>query len=82
MPPPKTFTASDGTVFEDREAYKKYEFELCYTFQGNRDKETLLVKPPDTINGQAFEIFDLQGKEVQLLDHSDQVTIDNVQDSR
>jgi len=31
---PKVFTASDGTVFENREEYKKYEFDLSYTFQG------------------------------------------------
>ena len=37
-----TFTASDGTTFEDRRAYRRYEFELSYTFRNQSGGEDLL----------------------------------------
>lgn len=43
------FTASDGTTFEDRNAWRKYEFETNYTFR-NAQKQTL-VKAPGKIGG-------------------------------
>jgi hypothetical protein len=43
------FTASDGTTFEDRNAWRKYEFETNYTF---RDKQAqTLMKVPGQIGG-------------------------------
>lgn len=62
---PQTFTASDGTVFTDRAAYRKYEFELSYVFR-SRQGQTL-VKRPGTIQGQPFDLSDLDQCEVQLL---------------
>lgn len=43
------FTATDGTTFEDRNAWRKYEFETNYTFR-NTHKQ-LLVKAPGKIGG-------------------------------
>ena len=72
--------ATDGTEFEDRDQWRKYEFETNYTFK-NRQGESL-TKFPGNINGQPFDIADLNGCEVMLLDHCDQVQIDNVQNCR
>jgi hypothetical protein len=35
-------TASDGTTFEDRRAFRKYEFELSYTFCNQSGGDVLL----------------------------------------
>jgi hypothetical protein len=53
-----SFTASDGTVFTDRAQYRKYEFQLCYTFSDKSGER--LVKQPGTIQGQPFDIADLK----------------------
>jgi hypothetical protein len=74
------YTASDGTVFEDNAAYRKYEFELSYTFRQKSGQK--LEKPRGSINGQPFDISDLDNCEVILLDHSEMVQIDKVKSSR
>ncbi|TMW65813.1 hypothetical protein Poli38472_003578 [Pythium oligandrum] len=74
------FVASDGTKFEDRNAWRRYEFETNYTFR-NRTNETL-IKTPGKISGQPFDLSDLENCEVQLLDQIDQVQVDNVNNSR
>lgn len=76
----QTFTASDGTVFEDRAVYRRYEFELLYSFR-KRSNATLL-KGPGSLNAQPFDISDCDGCEILLLDHTDQVQIDNCNKSR
>lgn len=43
------FTATDGTQFTDRNAWRQYEFETNYTFR-NKQKQTL-VKVPGNIQG-------------------------------
>ncbi|POM69618.1 Putative dolichyl-phosphate beta-glucosyltransferase [Phytophthora palmivora] len=74
------FTASDGKTFEDRAAWRLYEFELTYTFR-NQKNETLM-KLPGQIEGQPFDISDLEGCTVMLLDHINQVQIDNLSNCR
>ncbi|GAB9477222.1 hypothetical protein Gpo141_00014284 [Globisporangium polare] len=74
------FTASDGTTFEDRNAWRKYEFETNYTFR-NAQKQTL-VKAPGKIGGQPFDLSDLSDCEVLLLDQCDQVQVDNLTNCR
>lgn len=43
------FTASDGKTFEDRAAWRLYEFELTYTFRNKKDES--LMKLPGQIEG-------------------------------
>ncbi|KAG2780291.1 hypothetical protein JG687_00003679 [Phytophthora cactorum] len=74
------FTASDGKTFEDRAAWRLYEFELTYTFR-NKKNETLM-KLPGQIEGQPFDLSDLEGCTVMLLDHINQVQIDNLSNCR
>ncbi|CAM9987839.1 unnamed protein product, partial [Phaeothamnion confervicola] len=75
-----TYTATDGKTFTDLRAFRRHEFETQFTFKG-RARETLR-KAPGSINGQAFDLADLQECEVLLLDRSDQVQCDEVGDSR
>ncbi|KAJ0390222.1 hypothetical protein P43SY_011971 [Pythium insidiosum] len=64
------FVATDGTKFEDRNAWRRYEFETNYTFR-NKKSETL-IKAPGKIAGQPFDLSDLDQCEVLLLDQCDQ----------
>ncbi|KAF4316490.1 hypothetical protein BBO99_00007460 [Phytophthora kernoviae] len=74
------FTASDGTKFEDRAAWRRYEFETNYTF---RDKQNeTLMKLPGQIGGQPFDLSDLEGCTIMLLDQIDQVQVDNLTNCR
>jgi protein XRP2 len=72
--PMSTFTASDGKVFTTRQAWRRYEFELSYTFKGQTG--TTLRKEPGQIDGQPFDLADLKECEVILCDHADQVQAD------
>ncbi|KAF4034398.1 Tubulin binding cofactor C domain-containing protein [Phytophthora infestans] len=74
------FTASDGKQFEDRAAWRLYEFELTYTFRNKKDET--LMKLPGQIEGQPFDVSDLEGCTVMLLDHINQVQIDNLANCR
>ena len=68
------FTASDGTVFESRSEYRKYEFRTRYTFKGLKGEQ--LGRVPGEIDGQPFNLEELEDCEVTLLDHSDQLQVD------
>ena len=71
-----TFTASDGSEFGDRRAYRKYEFELSYTFRnrsGKPDERLVLAKEPGSIDGQPFELEALSHCDVLLLDHTEAI---------
>ncbi|KAK1935054.1 Protein XRP2 [Phytophthora citrophthora] len=74
------FTASDGKTFEDRSAWRLYEFELTYTFRNKKNEN--LMKLPGQIEGQPFDISDLEGCTVLVLDHINQVQIDNLSNCR
>lgn len=79
------FTASDGTIFKDRAAYRRYEFELSYTFRsiyGSENSKIVLRKEPGSIDGQPFEIENLKFCDVLLLDYSEAVQIDNLTNCR
>jgi len=83
--PKAAFTASDGTGFADRNAYRKYEFELSYTFKKKSGVAGLLTelrKDPGTISGQPFEIADCNHCKIMLLDSSEAVQVDYVENSR
>lgn len=74
------FTASDGTKFEDRNAWRRYEFETNYTFRNKKDET--FMKLPGKIGGQPFDLSDLDNCQVMLLDQSDQVQVDNLTNCR
>lgn len=53
--PQQTYTAWDGTVFDDVRAFMKYEMETRYTFKGETgESETRL---PGEIEGQPFDLI-------------------------
>ena len=72
----KVYTATDGTLFTDRASYRRHEMETQYTFR-NKTKGDKCVKRVGQLGGQPFDIIDCEECELILLDHSDQVQIDN-----
>eukprot|EP00640_Fibrocapsa_japonica_P001871 CAMPEP_0113938360 /NCGR_PEP_ID=MMETSP1339-20121228/4809_1 /TAXON_ID=94617 /ORGANISM="Fibrocapsa japonica" /LENGTH=450 /DNA_ID=CAMNT_0000941455 /DNA_START=75 /DNA_END=1428 /DNA_ORIENTATION=- /assembly_acc=CAM_ASM_000762 len=70
-----TFTAPDGTVFDDRQKYRQYLMETVYTFQ-DKEGETLQKNPGD-VDGQVFNIKNLKDCTVLVLDHTEQIQIDD-----
>jgi Tubulin binding cofactor C len=73
-----SFRAFDGAVFETARACQSYTFEQLYTFRNCVGQK--LVKEPGSIAGQPFELSELRDCEVQLLDHSEGVQADDLQD--
>ena len=70
------FTASDGKTFSSREEYRRYEMELRYTIKEVSDAS--IVRQDGDIEGQPFDIMDIKNSTIVLMDHMDQVQIDNV----
>mmetsp|Transcript_29100 Transcript_29100/g.65132 ORF Transcript_29100/g.65132 Transcript_29100/m.65132 type:complete len:542 (+) Transcript_29100:41-1666(+) len=76
-----TFTASDGTAFTNRSEYRKYEFQLSYTFTGKENQHNL-VKLPGSVDCQPFDIANLKNCTAVVMDATDQVQIDEVEGSK
>jgi protein XRP2 len=80
-PPPKqTFTAPDGTTFDNRNAYRRHLADTLYSFK-DKVGETL-TKSQGSIDCQSFSISNLKDCTVKLMDQSDQVLIDGVTNCR
>ena len=76
----KWLIATDGTVFTDKDLYRKHEMETQYTF---RDKKNIILKKdPGSVQGQPFVIDNCHKCKILLLDHCEQVQIDDVSDSK
>ena len=76
---PQTFVASDGTKFDSRAAWRKHEFATRYTFKGQRgtaEHRLQLMRRPGEIDGQPFNLEDLEHCNVRLLDVVEQVQCD------
>ena len=78
------FTASDGSTFRDRNAYRSHVMQTEFTFQketGRRGPRAL-VKQPGTVNGEPFDLKDLDDCEAAVLGWMSQVQIDQCKDSK
>ena len=67
-------------MFLDRSLYRKHEMETQYTFRDK--KKSILGKNPGSIQGQPFVIDNCQKCKILLIDHCDQVQINDVSDSK
>ena len=75
-----SFTAPDGTSFDDKRSYRKYMFANYYSF-ANASGETLTKNPGD-VSGQEFQISDVINCELRVLDHMDRLIVKNASDCR
>ena len=74
------YTASDGTEFDTKREWRKYEFELSFTFKNKKNEQ--LSKEAGKIDGQPFDIAECQDCEIVITDHCDQVQIDQLKTCR
>lgn len=75
----KSFTAPDGKKFDSKQAYAKYMVAEFLSFK-DLSSGTHMKRRGD-VNGQSFEISNLKGCKAYVMDFSDQVLVDGVQDS-
>lgn len=74
---PQRYVATDGTVFFDRARYRRHEMETQCTFRGEVGSSSLARLPGSSTRGRPFNIVDCRDCRILLLDHTDQVQIDN-----
>jgi len=83
MPPkPQTFKTPDGKEFSSRAEWRDYMMLTFYSFKNKKDEPVPLIKLPNTIDGQMFDIADCENSTLVVLDHCEQVQIDQVKNSR
>ncbi len=74
------YIATDGTVFTDKGAFRKYEMETRYTFRKVINEKR--IKNIGEVEGKPFEIIDCKDSELLVLDNTDQVQIDGCVDCK
>jgi hypothetical protein len=75
------YTAPDGKGFQKQGEYRKYMMETFYSFKNMSGRKDL-VKAPGSVNGQPFELKDLDSCDVQVLCWSSTVQIDRLKNCR
>lgn len=75
--PRQRYVATDGTVFFDRARYRRHEMETQCTFRGEVGSSSLARLPGSSTGGRPFNVIDCRDCRILLLDHTDQVQIDN-----
>ena len=78
------FTAPDGTKFTDRNKYRQYVMKTEFTFEkltGKRGTDAL-VKAPGSVNGEPFDMIDLDDCEAAMLGWASQVQVDRCKNSK
>ena len=80
-PKPRVFKTPDGKEFTSKAEWRDYMMATFYSFKGVKGGKPE-PKMPGTINGQMFDIADCEDAELVVLDHCEQVQIDEVKNSR
>ena len=78
------YTAPDGTKFSDRSKYRKYLMKTMFTFEKKTGQKgaNALVKAPGTVNGEPFDMLDLDDCEAAMLGWASQVQVDRCKNSK
>lgn len=83
MPPkPQVFKTPDGKEFNTRAEWRDYMMLTFYSFKNKHNEAEPLVKAPGSIEGQMFDIGDCSNSTLVVLDHSEQVQMDNLENCR
>lgn len=80
---PQIFKSPDGKEFSTKAAYRDYMMLTYYSFQkvsGQNDPPC--IKLPGSIGGQMFDIADCEDSTLIVLDHTEQVQIDQIKNCR
>lgn len=83
MPPkPQVFKTPDGKEFSTRAEWRDYMMLTFYSFKNKVDEPEPLVKPPGSVDGQMFDIADCKNSTLVVLDQTEQVQIDVLENCR
>jgi hypothetical protein len=80
-PKPRVYKTPDGKEFTNKAEWRDYMMATFYSFK-NVKGEKPAPKMPGTIDGQMFDIADCEDAELVVMDHCEQVQIDEVKNSR
>jgi len=72
-----SFEAPDGATFHEKEAYRDYMYTKFLSFK-DREGEHDLVKEPNSLNGQPFDLHSLTHCTVKVLCWTSQVQVDEL----
>jgi translation initiation factor IF-1 len=78
------YTAPDGKKFTDRAKYRQYLMKTQFTFEKKTGKRgaDALVKAPGSVNGEPFDMIDLDDCEAAMLGWASQVQVDRCKNSK
>jgi hypothetical protein len=83
MPPkPQVFKTPDGKEFNSRPEYRDYMMATYYAFKNMKGAPYPPHRLPGSISGQMYDIADCEDTELVVMDHTEQVQIDNVKNSK
>lgn len=77
-----TFKTPDGKEFSTRAEWRDYMMATFYSFKNIVNATEPAVKAPDSIQGQMFDIGDCEGSTLVVMDHTEQVQIDQLKNCR
>lgn len=80
-PKPRIYKTPDGKEFTSKAEWRDYMMTTFYSFKGVKGGKPD-PKMPGTIDGQMFDIADCEDAELVVMDHCEQVQIDEVKNSR
>jgi hypothetical protein len=83
MPPkPQVFKTPDGKEFSSRAEWRDYMMLTFYSFKNKKGSPFPAARLPGSIDGQMYDIADCEDTELVVMDHCEQVQIDQVKNSK
>ena len=83
MPPkPQVFKSPDGKEFSTKAAWRDYMMATYYSFSNVKGAPYPMPRLPGSIDGQMYNISDCEDTELIVMDHCEQVQIDQVRNSK
>ena len=73
------FKVQDGKEFATKAEWRTYMIETYYSVRNRRDEKNPIIKQPGSISGQTFDISDCSNCRIVIMDNTEQIQIDNVQ---
>lgn len=77
-----SFKIQDGIEFKTKQEWRDYMVATYYSFHDAHNAELPLVKLPDSVGGQIFDIANCSNCDLVVLDWCDEIHIDNLVDCK
>lgn len=76
------FKTPDGKTFETRAEWRDYMVLNFYSFKDKHNEPEPLIKLPGSIDGQSFDIANCSNSTLCVLDYTEQIQVDNLENCR